>query len=181
MLCQKCVKRLYYSLFSIKAAGLRPLILLKGKPRHSCFHVSFAKFLKTLFFTEHLRWLLFSTLQPNFFYSEKSVSKYWEKQSFMSNSNEENVPFSFRTLNFHLNLTRFHLNLTRLLITSVCVCVCVCVYVCVCVCVFISFHHRGFSWLNKTINVIPEFSSSMLYRENVFVSRTFVSTSKTFV
>ena len=25
----------------------------------------------------------------------------------------------------------------------------------VCVCVFISFHHKSFSWLNKTINVVP--------------------------
>ena len=36
------------------------------------------------------------------------------------------------------------------------------VCVCLCVCVFISFHHKGFSRLNKTINVIPEFRSAML-------------------
>ena len=29
-----------------------------------------------------------------------------------------------------------------------------CVFVCMCVC--ISFHRKGFSWLNKTINVMPE-------------------------
>ena len=39
---------------------------------------------------------------------------------------------------------------------SVCVYVCVYVCVCVCVCVCVSFHRRGFSWLNKTINVMPE-------------------------
>ena len=32
-----------------KFPGLRPATLLKGKPRHSCFPASFAKFLKTLF------------------------------------------------------------------------------------------------------------------------------------
>ena len=32
---------------------------------------------------------------------------------------------------------------------------------CVYVCVFISFHRKGYSWLNKAINVVPEFKSAM--------------------
>ena len=63
---------------------------------------------------------------------------------------------------------------------SVCVCVCVCAHarawgcVCMCICVFISFHRKGFSWLNKTINVMPE----VHVRGGTFlcVSSTFVST-----
>ena len=35
-------------------------------------------------------------------------------------------------------------------------CLCACMRACVPVCVFISFHRKGFSWLNKTLNVVPE-------------------------
>ena len=49
-LCQRLLFR--------KAAGLRPATLLKKSLCHRCFPVNFAKFLKTRFFTEHLRWLL---------------------------------------------------------------------------------------------------------------------------
>ena len=42
----------------------------------------------------------------------------------------------------------------------VCACVLVFVFVCVCVCVFIPFHHKGFFWLNRTVNVVPEVQSS---------------------
>ena len=35
--------------------------LLKKSLWHSCFPVNFAKFLRTLFLTEHLRWLLLET------------------------------------------------------------------------------------------------------------------------
>ena len=45
------------------------------------------------------------------------------------------------------------------------------------VCVFISFHRKGFSWLNKTINVMLEFSSAMVYGRNISVSSIFVTTS----
>ena len=38
--------------------GLRPATLLKKRLRHRCFPVNFAKFLRTPFLTEHLRWLL---------------------------------------------------------------------------------------------------------------------------
>ena len=46
------------SLFSNKVASLRPATLLKKRLWHRCFPVNFAKFLRTPFFTEHLRWLL---------------------------------------------------------------------------------------------------------------------------
>ena len=52
-----------------------------------------------------------------------------------------------------------------------------CVCVCVCVCVFISFHRKDFSWLNKTLNVMPEFRSAMLCSGNNSVPSTFVATS----
>ena len=45
-------------LFSNKVAGLRPATLLKKILWHRCFPVNFVIFLRTPFFTEHLRWLL---------------------------------------------------------------------------------------------------------------------------
>ena len=51
-------KHLCQSLFLNKVAGLRPVTLLKKRLWYSCFPVNFAKFLRTPFFTEHLRWLL---------------------------------------------------------------------------------------------------------------------------
>ena len=50
-------KRLCLSLLFDKFAGLRPLTLLKKRFWHGCFPVKFAKFLRTPFLTEHLRWL----------------------------------------------------------------------------------------------------------------------------
>ena len=47
-------------LFFNKVEGLRPAALLKKKLWHRCFPVNFAKFLRTPFLTEHLRWLLLS-------------------------------------------------------------------------------------------------------------------------
>ena len=47
-------------LFFNKVAGLRPATSLEKSLWHKCFPVNFAKFLRTLFFTEHLRWLLLS-------------------------------------------------------------------------------------------------------------------------
>ena len=41
---------------------LRPATLLKKRLWRRCFPVNSAKFLRTLFFTEHLRWLLLSIL-----------------------------------------------------------------------------------------------------------------------
>ena len=47
-------------------AGLRPATLLKKRLWYRCFPVNFAKFLRTPFLTEHLRWLLLEVrTQPN--------------------------------------------------------------------------------------------------------------------
>ena len=51
-------KHLCQSLFFNKVAGLRPATLLTKRLWHRCFPVNFAKFLRTLCFTEHLRWLV---------------------------------------------------------------------------------------------------------------------------
>ena len=51
-------KHLCQSLFSNKVTDLRPATLLKKRLWHRCFPMNFAKFTRTLFFTEHLRWLL---------------------------------------------------------------------------------------------------------------------------
>ena len=54
-------KHLCQSRFFNKVAGLRPATLLKKRLWHRYFPVTFAKFLKTSFFTEDLRWLLLKT------------------------------------------------------------------------------------------------------------------------
>ena len=54
--CKFTGKHLCQSLYFNKVAGLRLW--------HSCFSVKFAKFLRTLFLTEHLQWLLLRA--PNF-------------------------------------------------------------------------------------------------------------------
>ena len=51
-------KHLCQGLFFNIVAGLRPATLLKKRLWHRCFPVNFAKFLRTPFLTEHLRWLL---------------------------------------------------------------------------------------------------------------------------
>ena len=56
-----------------KFAGLRPATLLKKSLWHRCFPVNFAKFLRTPFFTEHLRWLLL--YQAVFQYDQKKQDK----------------------------------------------------------------------------------------------------------
>ena len=50
-------KLLCQSLFFNKVASLNPATLLKRKLWHRYFPVSFAKFQRTPFLTEHLRWL----------------------------------------------------------------------------------------------------------------------------
>ena len=52
-------------------------------------------------------------------------------------------------------------------------------FYCFHVCAFISFHRKGFFWLNKTINVIPEFRSAMAYCGNISVGRAFIVALKT--
>ena len=51
-------KHMSPSLFFNKVAGLRPATLLKKRLWQRCFLVNFAKFLRTPFLIEHLRWLL---------------------------------------------------------------------------------------------------------------------------
>ena len=51
-------KHLRQSPFFNKVAGLRPDILLKKRLWHRYFPLNFAKFLRTTFLREHLRWLL---------------------------------------------------------------------------------------------------------------------------
>ena len=51
-------KHLCQRLFFDKVAGLRSATFLKKRLGHRCFPVNFAKFLRTHFLTEHLRWLL---------------------------------------------------------------------------------------------------------------------------
>ena len=50
-------KHLCWSLFN-KFGGLQACNFVKRRLQHRCFPVKFAKFLRTPFFTEHLRWLL---------------------------------------------------------------------------------------------------------------------------
>ena len=51
-------KHLCKGLVFNKVEGLSPATLLKKRLWHRCFPVNFAKFLRTPFFTGHLRWLL---------------------------------------------------------------------------------------------------------------------------
>ena len=51
-------KHLRQILLFNKVASLRPVTLFKKRPWHRCFPVNFAKFLRTPFLIEHLRWLL---------------------------------------------------------------------------------------------------------------------------
>ena len=50
-------KHLRQSFFFNKVAGLKPVALLKKRPWHRSFPVNFAKFLRTPFLVEDLRWL----------------------------------------------------------------------------------------------------------------------------
>ena len=55
---QNSYEHMCQSPFLNKVAVLRPAILFKKRHCHRCFLVNFAKFLRTPFLTEHLRWLL---------------------------------------------------------------------------------------------------------------------------
>ena len=79
--------------FLIKFAGLRPKTLLKKRPWHRCFPVSFAKFLRTPIFTEHLRQLLLKKETPaemflfefrKNFYKTIFIEQLWMTASFVS-------------------------------------------------------------------------------------------------
>ena len=58
---RKVACNIFQNLFLNKVAGLRPATLLKKRLWHRCFPVNFAKFLRTPFLTEHLRWVLLNT------------------------------------------------------------------------------------------------------------------------
>ena len=58
VLQKRCPYKIRKSLFFNKVVGLRPATFLKNRPWHRCFPVNFAKFSRTNFFNEHLRWLL---------------------------------------------------------------------------------------------------------------------------
>ena len=62
-------KHLCQSLFFNKVAGLKPATLLKKRLWCRCFLVTFVKFLRKLFLTEHLRWLVFQETSRTIFYS----------------------------------------------------------------------------------------------------------------
>ena len=51
-------KHLCWSLFFNKYAGLKACNFIKKRLQHRFFPVKFPKFLRTPFFTEHVRWLL---------------------------------------------------------------------------------------------------------------------------
>ena len=57
-------KHLFQSLFFNKVAGGCLQIYLKKRLWHRCVPGNFAKFLRTPFSTEHLRWLLLTKRQP---------------------------------------------------------------------------------------------------------------------
>ena len=52
----------------IKLQGSRSATLLKKRLWHRCFPMNFAKFLRTPFITEHLRWLLLENRKTNELY-----------------------------------------------------------------------------------------------------------------
>ena len=66
-------KQLCQSLFFSKVVGLRPATLLRKRFWHRSFPVNFAKFLRTPFFKEHLRWLLLKCLYKGFVSSEVTI------------------------------------------------------------------------------------------------------------
>ena len=66
-------KHLRQSLFFNKVAGIRSATLLKKRVWHRYVLVSFAKFLRRPFLTEHLRWLL----RKKVIYWNKPAPKRW--------------------------------------------------------------------------------------------------------
>ena len=62
------VKHLCWNLFLIKSEGLKSSNFIETRLQNRCFPVKFAKFLRTPFFTEHLRWQYTSEIIFNFIY-----------------------------------------------------------------------------------------------------------------
>ena len=65
-------KHMRQILFFNKVSGLRPATLPKKRPWHRCFPVNLAKFLRTLFLTEHLQWLLLELANETVNYDTKT-------------------------------------------------------------------------------------------------------------
>ena len=70
-------KQLCQSVFFNKVAGLRPATFLKKRFWHRCFPMIFGKFLRTIFLTEHLWWLLL------FLPGLQIVNLFWTKRLFL--------------------------------------------------------------------------------------------------
>ena len=62
------------SLFN-KVAGIQACNSVKKKLQHRCFPVNIAKFLRTAFFTEQLRWLLLQIFFFKSFYKMHRINK----------------------------------------------------------------------------------------------------------
>ena len=68
-------KHLCQSLLFDIDEGLRPATLLKRRLWHRCFSENFVEFLRTLFFIEHLWWLLIE-IYDMFVYKHTETMKY---------------------------------------------------------------------------------------------------------
>ena len=68
-------KYLCQSLFFKQICSLRVATLLKEILWHRCFPLNCAKFLRTTFFIEHVRWLLLKRQQQNSFYFKENTEQ----------------------------------------------------------------------------------------------------------
>ena len=88
--CKKVALKFFKKIYK-KTPVPKPATLLKERLWYRCFPVNFAKFLRTTFFIEHLRWLLLNLFQntyyPNNHYllCEKSVLCIWDENTFIKN------------------------------------------------------------------------------------------------
>ena len=89
-------KHLCQGLIFNKVAGFRPATLFKKRPWHRCFSVNFAKFLRTPFLDEHLRWLLLNVLCI-------TIPQQWKDKLFFLD-NQSYFLFIFRIVSYRLRL-----------------------------------------------------------------------------
>ena len=82
----------------MQALGLRPATLLKKSLWYRCFPVNVGKFLRTSFFTEHLRWLLLSSLQV-----------YYEETTYFQPSSRSSMQLIWPALDKELTTTTIEL------------------------------------------------------------------------
>ena len=81
-------KNLRQSFFFNKVADLRSATLLKKRFWYRCLPVNFAKFLRTPFLKEHLRWLLLDGEFPD----------YWKKANVVLAHEKENLVKNYRLI-----------------------------------------------------------------------------------